>query len=352
MVDQAVRKELQQLRERGTFKPVHSAPRGEKVVHSSVMMTPKYGENGEMTLMKGRLVASGNEVDQSLYTRDETSSPTVSSLSMMTMLAAASFHDAEIGAIDFPGAFLFATLGKHRYMWLGKDATSALVKDCPEWKRYVKQNGTMMVRVEGALYGFAESGKRWYEYLSSFLVDSGYTQSIVDPCVYFKLSDEGRIMFSLHVDDIFYVSTSKVLTNEFISKVEKKFGKVKHKDGNTIPFLGMRITKATDGTVSVDQPVYVSELVEDMFDERRVSSPSHKDILSRGNPGNKLLDPKDFRSRVAKVMYLATKTRPDLLFAVSTLASRASDPYEADVVSLNHLYDYINSNQDVRKVDK
>jgi hypothetical protein len=27
------------------------------------MMTPKYGEKGEMTLMKGRLVASGNEVD-------------------------------------------------------------------------------------------------------------------------------------------------------------------------------------------------------------------------------------------------------------------------------------------------
>jgi hypothetical protein len=44
-------------------------------------------------------------------------------------------------------------------------------------------------------------------------------------------------------------------------------------------------------------------------------------------------------------MYLATKTRPDLLFTVSTLASRASEPYEADLISLNHLYDYINSNQ-------
>jgi hypothetical protein len=88
---------------------------------------------------------------------------------------------------------------------------------------------------------------------------------------------------------IFYVSTSKVLTNEFISKVEKKFGKVKHKDGNTIPFLDMRITKATDGTISVDQPMYVSELVEGMFDERRDSSPSHRDILSRDDPENKLL---------------------------------------------------------------
>jgi hypothetical protein len=69
-------------------------------------------ENGGLSLMKGRLVASGNEVDPSLYTRDEVSSPTVSSLSIMPMMAAASYHHADIGAIDFP------TLGKNRYMWL------------------------------------------------------------------------------------------------------------------------------------------------------------------------------------------------------------------------------------------
>jgi hypothetical protein len=40
MVNQAVRKELRQLCERGTFRPVHAAPKGEKVVHSSVMVTP------------------------------------------------------------------------------------------------------------------------------------------------------------------------------------------------------------------------------------------------------------------------------------------------------------------------
>jgi hypothetical protein len=137
------------------------------------------------------------------------------------------------------------------------------------------------------------------------------------------------------------------LIAEFLHKVEVRFGKVKHKDGNVVPFLGKKIVKGQDGSLSVDQPVYVSDLVADMFEEHHVSSPSHKDLLSRGGVGNKLLDPKDFRSRVAKVMYLATKTRPDLLFTVSTLASRASEPYEADVRSLNHLYDYINSNQTV-----
>jgi hypothetical protein len=67
LVDGAMRVELKQLRERGTFVPIHGAPTGEKVVHSS-HVDPKFGDNGELTLMKGRLVAADNEVDPSLYT--------------------------------------------------------------------------------------------------------------------------------------------------------------------------------------------------------------------------------------------------------------------------------------------
>jgi hypothetical protein len=112
----------------------------------------------------------------------------------------------------------------------------------------------------------------------------------------------------------------------------------------------MRISKDASGKVSVDQPAYVEELVSDIWEDVVHSSPSHKDILSRTSVGNKLIDPKDYRSRVAKVMYLATKTRPDLLFTVSTLASRSSDPHEADVKSLNHLYEYLNTHRDKRMV--
>jgi hypothetical protein len=55
---------------------------------------------------------------------------------------------------------------------------------------------------------------------------------------------------------------------------------------------------------------------------------------------------KDYISRVAKVMSMATKTRSDLMFTVSTLAFRSSDSYEADVKlvkPLNHLYEYLNT---------
>jgi hypothetical protein len=56
----------------------------------------------------------------------------------------------------------------------------------------------MMVRVEGALYGFAESGKRWFDCLSTFLRDSGYVQSEVDPCILFKIEGFLHKVFLQH----------------------------------------------------------------------------------------------------------------------------------------------------------
>jgi hypothetical protein len=69
------------------------------------------------------------------------------------------------------------------------------------------------------------------------------------------------LLLSLHVDDIFYVSTNASLTKEFLRKVEDRFGKVKHKSGDVIPFLGMRIVKDASGSILVDQPQYIDELV-------------------------------------------------------------------------------------------
>jgi hypothetical protein len=108
-------------------------------------------------------------------------------------------------------------------MFLGKDATVALCTVNTFHKKFVRPNGTMMVRLGRALYGLLESGKRWYDCLSSFLVELGNVQSKTDNCIFSKVSGGDKIMFGLHVDDKFYVSTS---LDEFITKLESRFGQV------------------------------------------------------------------------------------------------------------------------------
>lgn len=345
----AANAEMLQLVTSGTLEPVRYAPEGEKVIHSQLLITPKYDIDGELDKVKGRLVASGNEVDRSVYLNSsDTSSPTLKYESFMLLIAATSFHNAQIGTIDFPGAFLNATLDREQYMFLGRDSARALCEVKSEYRSFQRKDGAIMVRLKRALYGLPESGRRWYERLSGFITGSGYSRSAVDPCVFYKSSGQHKIMMGLHVDDLFYVSTSDELVTEFIDLLEGEFGAVKQsaRDSKVLSFLGLRIVKDADtGMVEVDQPAYVSELVEDFGDDALPQYPADDSILrSEGE----LVDQKLFLSKTMKLMYLATKTRSDLLFAVSTLASRSAEPRQSDMENLEKVYKYTRATRDMK----
>jgi hypothetical protein len=72
-----------------------------------------------------------------------------------------------------------------------------------------------------------------------------------------------------------------------------------------------------------------------------------KELMDREAVGDSV-DQKDYLSKVMKLMYLATKTRPDILFAVSTLASRSADPKESDLRHLNRVYQYLRGTRDFK----
>jgi len=111
--------EMNQLIERKTIVPVAYAPKSEKIIHSQLFMNPKYDLEGNLKKVKGRLVASGNEVDRSMYDSSSTAAPTIKFEGLMILLAASSHENGIMGTIDFPGAFLNARLEIPKYMFLG-----------------------------------------------------------------------------------------------------------------------------------------------------------------------------------------------------------------------------------------
>ena len=180
LAEDAAVTEMAQLVDTGAIIPVFAAPKDEKVIHSQLMITPKYDVDGRLDKVKGRLVASGNEVDPSTFTSiSETSAPTMKFEGLMTLLSASSFHNSPIGLLDFPGAFLKAFLTRIQNVMLGRDAAQALLKVHPEYKKFLRKDGTMVVKVVRALYGLPESGKLWYNCLSSFLVVTHSRRQII-----------------------------------------------------------------------------------------------------------------------------------------------------------------------------
>jgi hypothetical protein len=261
----AAASELNQRVARKTFKPVYGAPAGHKVISSNLFEVEKFDASGNFLKLKARLVAGGHRVDRSLYhSLDETSAPTARFESVMTLLSAASFHNPIMGVFDVAAAFLNSRLERVHYMRLNPDAASVLVDNHPHFSKFRRADGSMIVQLEGGLYGLPESGKLWFDNLSKFFFDLGYNQCPSDPCSFTKVHRGDKIAISTHVDDGLYFSTSQSLVTELVTSLEKSFEKISHTHGDVLSYLGLRIEKDVDGTIHVSQPGYIDSLLKDL----------------------------------------------------------------------------------------
>ena len=100
--------------------------------------------------------------------------------------------------------------GKHVVlMRLNKFLTSVLIRIDPTYSTYVQKNGTCVVRLKKALYGFVVSAAMWYNRLSTDLESLGYKKNKPDMCVFNRIEkDNSQTTLILHVDDMKITSNS------------------------------------------------------------------------------------------------------------------------------------------------
>ena len=93
---------------------------------------------------------------------------------------------------DIKGAYLHAPRihPKRQFMKLKGRFLELWLKLHPEDAAHI-QNDCLYVLLNKALYGLKDSGKLWYDYLTSFLNLNGFVTSVSDPCMYIKhVSDD------------------------------------------------------------------------------------------------------------------------------------------------------------------
>ena len=74
----------------------------------------------------------------------------------------------------------------------------------PEAKALLGMSDTQIFRIVKAIYGLLHAPKRWFESLSRFLVEEGWTVHSLDQCWLKLVSKQGDIIgfLGLHVDDV------------------------------------------------------------------------------------------------------------------------------------------------------
>jgi len=146
---EAVKKELQQMLDKGVWEPVHSKDidKNSKVIPSKLFLKEKYNPEGQFEKLKARLVAGGYRQNRALYTEEEISSPTIATQLVFMIAAIAAEEGREVVTGDIPGAYLHADMSGDVYIILPTEVAAILVDMDERYKEFVEGNGTITVKL-------------------------------------------------------------------------------------------------------------------------------------------------------------------------------------------------------------
>ncbi len=116
-------------------------------------------------------------------------------------------------------------------------------------------------------------------------------------------------------------------------------------------FLGMSITQDSDSeSIVINQPAYTKKLLENFGIQecKPVATPvSSSSKLIKATESDECVDKTKYQSAVGSLMYLAVCTRPDISFAVNSLAKFNSKPTKDHWSALKHVLRYLQGTKNV-----
>ena len=340
--------ECSSLLGKSTFHPVSKKTLTEEemrsVIRSSCFMKEKMTPEGTIEKVKARLVAGGDQQDKSIHTLNETSSPTVSTAAVLVTMAIAAHERRHVMTMDVETAYLNARMidDKPVFMRIGPLVTAILGQLDAKFEKYLDSKGSVIVKLDKALYGCVESAVLWYKDLRATLEEDGYIVNPYDLCVFNKYYEGKQITVIFHVDDLLAACAIRAALEKLYATLVRKYEKVKVKWGEKHPYLGMIANFQQTGVVTIGNPGFVMDILKEYGETRLSTTPAGENLFNvRESPPLSTPEAKRFHSFVAKLLYLSKRTRPDILTLVAFLTTRVHAPTEDDRSKLHKGMGYL-----------
>ena len=335
--------EIDNLEQPGVMTPIEyrDIPRNmrQHIVGVYMFHKEKYKADGTFDKDKTRLVLLSNLRQEE--TIGETYCPTVNPMSVMTQLNLAAVRkETVISAYDIKGAFLLTKMDDRRmFIRVGPDIVRYWVERVPERRQLVHEDGCLYFELNRYVYGLHEAPRKFNGMLDQKLRKMGLKPTKADPCLYTKGKE---IILSVHVDDMLLTASSLKIRDWFENEIKKSFEIVAQHDN--VSYLGMTVTRESDGSVRVDQRGFLEALLRKLNysgDKHRAPNTPSTPDLTRTDPQSPRANKTEYLSLVMSLMYLARFTRPDILFSLSYLATRSSEPSMDDLAKLHRVARYL-----------
>jgi hypothetical protein len=341
--EKAIEEELATLKANNTWR-YENAPPGANVIGSKWVFKAKKDASGRVVRHKARLVAQGfSQIGGVDY--DDTYAPVAKLASSRLLIAMANRGDLELHQVDIKGAYLNGELTETEVLYLHHP---------PGYKD--PSAGTRVLRLQKALYGLKQAGRRWYQRFRTILAELGLKQSQVDQAVFYKIG-EGKyllLVVVVHVDDCSIGARNRRVLEDFKTGLRKY---VEVTDlGELHWMLGIEVRRDRWArTISLSQRSYIESILRRFGLEtlKPLSTPFDTQVrlTSEQAPANAAefaaMRDVPYREAVGALNWAALATRPDIAFAVSTVARFSANPGPAHWEAVKRIFRYLSGTRNL-----
>jgi hypothetical protein len=218
------------------------------------------------------------------------------------------------------------------------------------YSRYINKDGGCIVRLDRALYGCVESAALWADHIKGSLMSGGFIQNPHDICCYNKMYDNVQITVIIHVDDLLITCINQTYIDMLTDLLISIYKDIRAVSGRVVGYLGLSFDFMTEGQVTITAPGFMKDLLTTCRSPGYAVSPATEHLFQVREdapaPVPNTVDCIYFHSTVAKLLYIAKRTRPDILVAIAFLTTRVTKCDSDDMSKLHRVISYLNRTMD------
>ena len=110
-----------------------------------------------------------------------------------------------------------------------------------------------------ALCSLRQAPRTWYDTLSEFLLENGFTRGIIDKTLFHKKHKNNIILVQVYIDDIIFGSTNDALCARVAKLMQSRYEMSMMGELNF--FLGLQVNQKPDG-IFICQTKYIRDLLK------------------------------------------------------------------------------------------
>ena len=327
----AMKSEIESLQKNNVWE-LEELPEGRSAVGCKWVFKTKLDAQGNIERYKARLVAQGFTQRYGVD-YDETFSPVVRFESVRSLFAIASKYKLAVHQMDVTTAFLNGELKEEIFM---KQPEGFVQEGKEKW----------VCKLKRSLYGLKQSARCWNAELDGQLKKMKFTQSSHDPCIYSRFSNGKIFIIAVYVDDIILAGESEEDIEHAKESLSRRFDV--EDMGRIHYFLGVKVVQDQNlSSIWIGQSSFIVQLLKrfGMEESKAVDTPfdvSTK-LVKRGfsENDNDDVDKQMYQSAVGSLLYLSTRTRPDIAFAVGMCARFSAAPTTQHWTAVKRILRYL-----------